>query len=70
MVDDWKIGVNLCDGKSVEREKVAENITNFMLLTSSRGLKEKIKKVTETLHKAVEKLQDHPTLIWIDSSWI
>ncbi|KAL0409957.1 UNVERIFIED_CONTAM: UDP-glycosyltransferase 86A1 [Sesamum latifolium] len=38
VVDDWKIGINLCDGSSVDREEVALKIKCLMSGTISEGL--------------------------------
>ncbi|KAK4481091.1 hypothetical protein RD792_011962 [Penstemon davidsonii] len=58
VVDDWKIGVNLCDDGLtllVDRFKVAEKVRSFMCGSDENmGLKEGIKKVREVLHGAME----------------
>ncbi|KAK4419230.1 UDP-glycosyltransferase 86A1 [Sesamum alatum] len=53
VVDDWKVGMNLCDGASVTREEVAEKIG--VLMSGKRGeeLMQEIKKVRETLRNAL-----------------
>lgn len=59
VVDDWKIGIDLCDDMTtltVDRIKVSEKIK--MLLnnesTTSRGLKQEVKKVNLILQNALE----------------
>ncbi|CAI9775028.1 unnamed protein product [Fraxinus pennsylvanica] len=42
VVDDWKIGINLCDRESVTKEEVAEKIDNLMNDTVLDGLKMEI----------------------------
>ncbi|KAG8376590.1 hypothetical protein BUALT_Bualt09G0079400 [Buddleja alternifolia] len=54
IVDDWKIGISLCDGKSVDRTKVAEKIKSFMSGTTSKSLKHEATKVKKTLQNALE----------------
>ncbi|KAG8376588.1 hypothetical protein BUALT_Bualt09G0079200 [Buddleja alternifolia] len=54
IVDDWKIGISLCDGKSVDRTKVAEKIKSFMAGTTSKSLKHEATKVKKTLQNALE----------------
>ncbi|XP_022865111.1 UDP-glycosyltransferase 86A1-like [Olea europaea var. sylvestris] len=53
VVDDWKIGINLCDGELVTREEVVEKIDNLRSGTISDGLKIEIKKVRTILQKAL-----------------
>nr|AGA84057.1 UDP-glucosyltransferase isoform 1 [Picrorhiza kurrooa] len=54
VVDDWKIGISLCDGTLVNRENVAVKIRNFMHGTSSEGLKREITKVGAILCNATQ----------------
>ncbi|KAG8376591.1 hypothetical protein BUALT_Bualt09G0079500 [Buddleja alternifolia] len=54
MVDDLKIGINLCDGESVDRKEIAEKIKSFMNGTTSKSLKYETNKVKETLKNALE----------------
>ncbi|KAL7136692.1 hypothetical protein ABFS83_10G047100 [Erythranthe nasuta] len=55
VVDDWKIGINLCDyGTSVDRTQVAEKIKQLMSGNSSKSLRQEADSVKAILHKAVE----------------
>ncbi|KAK4396386.1 UDP-glycosyltransferase 86A1 [Sesamum angolense] len=54
VVDDWKIGINLCDGISVERKEVAEKIKSFMSGAASKSLREETKKINAILQNALE----------------
>ncbi|KAK4419237.1 UDP-glycosyltransferase 86A1 [Sesamum alatum] len=54
VVDDWKIGINLCDGSSLDREEVAQKIKILMSGTISKGLNQRIMEVRAKLHNAVE----------------
>lgn len=54
VVYDWKIGLNLYDGKFVERKEVAEKIKNLMSGSVSERLREEIKKFNLMLRNAVE----------------
>ncbi|KAL7136691.1 hypothetical protein ABFS83_10G047000 [Erythranthe nasuta] len=55
VVDDWKIGINLCDyGTSVDRKQVAEKIKQLMSGNSSTSLRQEADSVKVILHKAVE----------------
>ncbi|KAK6161551.1 hypothetical protein DH2020_004932 [Rehmannia glutinosa] len=53
VVDDWKIGVNLCDGEQVTREEVANKINVVMNGEKSAELKREIKKVSKKLHDSL-----------------
>ncbi|CAI9783170.1 unnamed protein product [Fraxinus pennsylvanica] len=53
VVDDWKIGINLCDGESVTREEFVEKIDKLRSGTVSDGLRMEIKKIRTILHKAL-----------------
>ncbi|KAK6147037.1 hypothetical protein DH2020_017949 [Rehmannia glutinosa] len=53
VVDDWKIGINLCDGISVTREEVAEKIKELMSGEMKNGLRNEIKKIRSVVHKAL-----------------
>ncbi|KAK4396385.1 UDP-glycosyltransferase 86A1 [Sesamum angolense] len=53
VVDDWKIGINLCDGSSVDREEVALKIKCLMSGNISKGLNQRITEVRAKLHNAV-----------------
>ncbi|KAG8376595.1 hypothetical protein BUALT_Bualt09G0079900 [Buddleja alternifolia] len=54
VVDDWKVGINLCDDTSVDRKEVAEKIKYLMGETSSKSLRQESNKVKETLRNATE----------------
>ncbi|KAL0409959.1 UNVERIFIED_CONTAM: UDP-glycosyltransferase 86A1 [Sesamum latifolium] len=54
VVDDWKIGINLCDETSVERKEVAEKIKSFMSGAASKSLREEAKMVNAILQNALE----------------
>ncbi|CAN4126323.1 unnamed protein product [Withania somnifera] len=51
VVDDWRIGVNLCTGRSIKREVVAENIGKIM--SKSDELKKNIEKTKMILENAL-----------------
>ncbi|KAH6802661.1 hypothetical protein C2S51_034107 [Perilla frutescens var. frutescens] len=55
VVDDWKIGINLCDGtSSVDRNTVAEKIKSFMSGDASESLRREANKVEPLLHNALQ----------------
>ncbi|XP_073135046.1 UDP-glycosyltransferase 86A1-like [Henckelia pumila] len=55
VVDDWRIGTNLCDGLvSVQREAVAEKIGGFINGGVAGDLRNEITSLMEKLHNAVE----------------
>ncbi|KAL3628455.1 hypothetical protein CASFOL_027501 [Castilleja foliolosa] len=55
VVDDWKIGINLCDGEFVNRFEVAERIKSFMSEGSvSKSFKMEADRVKEAMQKALE----------------
>ncbi|EYU34477.1 hypothetical protein ABFS82_10G094000 [Erythranthe guttata] len=53
VVDDWRVGINLCDGDSITKEEVAEKIGILMSGEKSDELRHEIKKVRKTLQNAV-----------------
>ncbi|VFQ83574.1 unnamed protein product [Cuscuta campestris] len=54
VVEDWKVGINLCDGGTVEREEVREKTNRLMSRGETReGLGEKMKTTQEKLQRAV-----------------
>ncbi|KAH6802654.1 hypothetical protein C2S51_034100 [Perilla frutescens var. frutescens] len=58
VVDDWKIGINLCDAaSSVDRKEVAEKIKVLMSEEMSNGLRDEMKKIRKVMHKALD--EDH-----------
>lgn len=52
VVDDWKIGINLCDGEYVGREEVAEKIKKVMSGEASDGIGSNLKEMRSKLHDA------------------
>ncbi|KAL8526097.1 hypothetical protein ACS0TY_015354 [Phlomoides rotata] len=55
VVDDWKIGINLCDGKSIDRKEVAEKIKSVVINGAySKSLKQEVSKLRAILHNALE----------------
>ncbi|KAL8040407.1 hypothetical protein ABFX02_10G095600 [Erythranthe guttata] len=55
VVDDWKIGINLCEyGTSVDRKQVAEKIKKLMSGNTSKSLRQEADNVKAILQKAVE----------------
>ncbi|KAL3642605.1 hypothetical protein CASFOL_013420 [Castilleja foliolosa] len=55
VVDDWKIGISLCDGISVDRFEVAEKIKSLMSGGSvSKRLRMEAEKVKVAIRKALE----------------
>ncbi|KAL2487394.1 UDP-glycosyltransferase 86A1 [Abeliophyllum distichum] len=56
VVDDLKVGINLCDDKkSVNREEVSENINRLMKGKASEEIREQVKKVKKVLEDGMEK---------------
>lgn len=53
VVDDWRIGINLCDRASITQEEVQEKIKYLMSGKSSEELRNAIKKVSRTLENAL-----------------
>ncbi|KAK4403544.1 UDP-glycosyltransferase 86A1 [Sesamum angolense] len=53
VVDDWKIGVDLCKGEQVRREEVASQVNILMRGESSVQMKQQIKKVSKKLHDSL-----------------
>ncbi|KAL7128002.1 hypothetical protein ABFS83_14G286900 [Erythranthe nasuta] len=53
VVDDWKIGINLCDGqtKQISRQQVAQKIDRLMS-SGMTSLRREIKKVKKIVHQA------------------
>nr|QNV69593.1 glycosyltransferase [Mentha x piperita] len=51
--DDWRVGINLCDGESINKEEVAEKIEYVMSEKRSEGLREEVQKVRRTLENAI-----------------
>ncbi|KAF3640737.1 UDP-glycosyltransferase 86A1 [Capsicum annuum] len=55
VVNDWKIGINLCDKERVTHEEVAEKVSHFMCGNSTQVLRNAVKEVRKTLENALEK---------------
>ncbi|KAL0409945.1 UNVERIFIED_CONTAM: UDP-glycosyltransferase 86A1 [Sesamum latifolium] len=53
VVDDWKIGINLCDGPSVDRKEVAEKIKQLMSGEIWNGLRDEMKNIRTIVQKAL-----------------
>ncbi|KAL1549410.1 UDP-glycosyltransferase 86A1-like [Salvia divinorum] len=53
VVDDWRVGVNMCEGEHINKEEVAEKIEFVMNEKRSAELRKEIEKVRCTLEKAV-----------------
>ncbi|KAD7479814.1 hypothetical protein E3N88_02950 [Mikania micrantha] len=54
VVDDWKIGINLCERKKlVDREEVTKKVKELMMQEESNELRIEIKKVQRTLEDAL-----------------
>lgn len=55
VVDDWKIGINLCDEEPIAMYEISRNINRLMSGKTSDELRNEIKKVRQTLKKALAK---------------
>ncbi|KAL7136683.1 hypothetical protein ABFS83_10G046200 [Erythranthe nasuta] len=57
VVDDWKIGINLCDygNTCVGRNEVAEKIRQLMNGETSNELRREVEKIRTIMHEAVRK---------------
>ncbi|KAL8487242.1 hypothetical protein ACS0TY_023787 [Phlomoides rotata] len=55
IVEDWKIGVDFCDGGEVKRDEVAKKFDFVMKGETCFALRESAKKVRETLRNALGK---------------
>ncbi|KAH6762323.1 UDP-Glycosyltransferase superfamily protein [Perilla frutescens var. hirtella] len=53
VVDDWRVGINLCDGESMSKEEVAEKIEVLMSGKRSQELRQEIQKVRTTFQNAI-----------------
>nr|GEX49167.1 UDP-glycosyltransferase 86A1 [Tanacetum cinerariifolium] len=53
VVDDWKIGINLCEGNLVERDGVTKKVKDLMIGEKSNELRFEMKKVQRTLQDAL-----------------
>ncbi|KAG8376581.1 hypothetical protein BUALT_Bualt09G0078500 [Buddleja alternifolia] len=53
VVDDWKIGINLCDGVSVNGDEVAVKIKRLMSRETPDCIKHEMQKVRSIVHNAL-----------------
>ncbi|KAG6427441.1 hypothetical protein SASPL_111688 [Salvia splendens] len=53
VVDDWRVGINLCEGEHINKEEVAEKIEFVLSEKRSEELRKEIEKVRSTLEDAV-----------------
>ncbi|KAG6430499.1 hypothetical protein SASPL_108569 [Salvia splendens] len=53
VVDDWRVGINLCEGEHINKKEVAEKIEFVMNEKKSAEWRKEIEKVRCTLEKAV-----------------
>lgn len=53
MVDDWKVGLNLCDRKPLSRIEVAEKINILMSGKSAEDLRKEMIKTKQVLRNAL-----------------
>ncbi|XP_051132272.1 UDP-glycosyltransferase 86A1-like [Andrographis paniculata] len=54
VIDDWQIGINLCDGTSLERKEIADKIRFLMDRSVSKDINENATSVKEKMRSAVE----------------
>ncbi|KAL1545826.1 UDP-glycosyltransferase 86A1-like [Salvia divinorum] len=54
VVDDWKVGINLCNGISVDRKEVAEKIKELISTETSSSLRDEMKRMSSVVHKALD----------------
>ncbi|PRQ43589.1 putative hexosyltransferase [Rosa chinensis] len=54
VVDDWKVGINLCDRKPITKEEVKEKVNRLMSGKSSEELRRNAKEVKNTLESALD----------------
>ncbi|KAH9604021.1 hypothetical protein KSS87_014201 [Heliosperma pusillum] len=54
IVDDWKIGVNLCNGSTIQRDEIAAQIKSFMSQKPREVLKKNIKEKRDMFQSAHE----------------
>ena len=60
-VDDWRIGINLCDKKMVTRDEVSVNIKRLMNQETSSGLRSNVEKVKCHIKDAVTSVESSET---------
>ncbi|KAK3022864.1 hypothetical protein RJ639_046051 [Escallonia herrerae] len=53
VVDDWKIGINLCDRKPVSRIEVSENINHLMSRKPTNDFRKKMEETKKMLENAL-----------------
>ncbi|ONI03015.1 hypothetical protein PRUPE_6G233600 [Prunus persica] len=53
VVDDWRVGLNLCDQKPITKEEVAEKISHLMSGKSADELRRNVKEVRKALEGAL-----------------
>lgn len=53
VVDDWKIGINLCDEKPITRVEISEKISRLMSEESGDEYRKEIKEMNKTLENAL-----------------
>lgn len=53
VVDDWKIGINLCDRKPIRRDEIAEKIKCLMIGKSANDLRKNMEKIKGKVEDAV-----------------
>ncbi|XP_051132349.1 UDP-glycosyltransferase 86A1-like [Andrographis paniculata] len=53
VVNDWKIGINLCDRETITREEVEEKIKDLMSGGRSEQLRNAVREVSGTMEKAL-----------------
>ena len=55
VVDDWKVGINISDGKSsIDREEVSEKINHLMMGKSRDAIRRRMDAVKQTLESALK----------------
>ncbi|XP_074315863.1 UDP-glycosyltransferase 86A2-like [Silene latifolia] len=54
VVDDWKIGVNLCEGRTIQRAEISAKIKYFMSQKPREVLKENIRETRNLLQSALK----------------
>nr|BBC62122.1 glucosyltransferase 29 [Nemophila menziesii] len=55
VVNDWKIGLNLCDKKPITKTLVSNKINEVMNMKSDDGIRKAVKEVKKTMDKAMTK---------------
>lgn len=55
VVDDWKVGLNLCDRKPLKRVEIKEKISLLMSGKSAEELRKEMKKIRQIVENAVGK---------------